>query len=332
MKLHTTDFNCLVNHAESIGRCGARVGTTVNVHAFMAKHKALGIHLRNLQASHRRYLEAFLDMNRLSSPGPDGFGPSFFQTFWDTVCSDVVAVFSSFYEGTIDLTRINRAFLVLLPKTDAANTPTLFRPISLQNCIMKAITKVLTTRLQATIHSLVDADQTGFLSGRRISENIVYTADILHCLHLRKAPTLVFKIDFRKAFDFVNWDSFLAILKVRGFDDRWCEWMARILTTSHTAVLLYGVPGDWIRCHNGLRPGDPLSRIFSSLSQMSSNALSGRPSTKANFCTPSQPPMIKELVRIGSQFIGYREYASRIEEKLAEANRLADDLAQTGAK
>jgi hypothetical protein len=54
-------------------------------------------------------------MNRLSSPGPDGFGPSFFQTFWDTVCPDVVAVFCSFYEGTVDLTRINRAFLVLLP-------------------------------------------------------------------------------------------------------------------------------------------------------------------------------------------------------------------------
>ncbi|KAK1628419.1 hypothetical protein QYE76_002734 [Lolium multiflorum] len=39
-------------------------------------------------------------------------------------------------------------------------------------------------------------------------------------------------------------------------------------------------------------------------------------------------PMIKELIRIGSQFIGYREYANKIEEKLAEANRLADTLAQ----
>nr|XP_051221549.1 uncharacterized protein LOC127339774 [Lolium perenne] len=38
--------------------------------------------------------------------------------------------------------------------------------------------------------------------------------------------------------------------------------------------------------------------------------------------------MIKELVRIGSQFIGYREYASRTEEKLAEANKLADTLVQ----
>ncbi|KAK1687028.1 hypothetical protein QYE76_047876 [Lolium multiflorum] len=39
-------------------------------------------------------------------------------------------------------------------------------------------------------------------------------------------------------------------------------------------------------------------------------------------------PMIKELIRIGSQFIGYREYASRTEEKLAEANKRADALAQ----
>ncbi|XP_071681344.1 uncharacterized protein [Lolium perenne] len=38
--------------------------------------------------------------------------------------------------------------------------------------------------------------------------------------------------------------------------------------------------------------------------------------------------MIKELLRIGSQFIGYREYANRAEEKLAEANERADALAQ----
>ncbi|KAK1629460.1 hypothetical protein QYE76_003775 [Lolium multiflorum] len=57
-RLFDTNFNTLLNHVESIGRYGARVGSTVNVHAYMAKHKALGIHLRNLQASHTRHLEA----------------------------------------------------------------------------------------------------------------------------------------------------------------------------------------------------------------------------------------------------------------------------------
>ncbi|KAK1669683.1 hypothetical protein QYE76_057842 [Lolium multiflorum] len=39
-------------------------------------------------------------------------------------------------------------------------------------------------------------------------------------------------------------------------------------------------------------------------------------------------PMIKDLIRIGSQFIGYREYASRAEEKLAEANERAETLSR----
>nr|XP_051212040.1 uncharacterized protein LOC127329584 [Lolium perenne] len=38
--------------------------------------------------------------------------------------------------------------------------------------------------------------------------------------------------------------------------------------------------------------------------------------------------MIKDLLRIGSQFIGYREYAARAEEKLSEANERVDALAQ----
>jgi hypothetical protein len=40
---------------------------------------------------------AFTSMNKQSSPGPDGFGPSFFDTFWTTVSQDVLAVFSSFF-------------------------------------------------------------------------------------------------------------------------------------------------------------------------------------------------------------------------------------------
>ncbi|KAK1641651.1 hypothetical protein QYE76_059456 [Lolium multiflorum] len=42
----------------------------------------------------------------------------------------------------------------------------------------------------------------------------------------------------------------------------------------------------------------------------------------------ARTPMIKELLRIGAQFVGYRDYASKTEEKLAEANERADTLAQ----
>ncbi|KAK1649005.1 hypothetical protein QYE76_066810 [Lolium multiflorum] len=40
-----------------------------------------------------------------------------------------------------------------------------------------------------------------------------------------------------------------------------------------------------------------------------------------------EEPFMKELIRFGTQFIGYREYAAKLEEKLAEANKRADALA-----
>ncbi|KAK1626406.1 hypothetical protein QYE76_000721 [Lolium multiflorum] len=42
---------------------------------------------------------------------------------------------------------------------------------------------------------------------------------------------------------------------------------------------------------------------------------------------PLPEPVIKDLLRIGAQFVGYREYASKAEEKLAEANERANTLA-----
>ena len=61
-RLHATDFSCLVNHAKSLGSSSPKVGKTVNVYSFMSHHKALWIHLRSLQAIHRRNFQAMKDV------------------------------------------------------------------------------------------------------------------------------------------------------------------------------------------------------------------------------------------------------------------------------
>jgi hypothetical protein len=72
-------------------------------------------------------------------------------------------------------------------------------------------------------------------------------------------PTLVIKLDFAKAFDTVNWAALDKILQIRGFDPKWQRWMLHILHSSHSAILVNGVPGPWINCRRGLRQGDPIS-------------------------------------------------------------------------
>ena len=87
-------------------------------------------------------------MDTHASPGPDGFGPSFYRRFWPVLKMDMLRLFEAFYDGSLDLDGLNRALLVLLPKKEGVHTADGFRPISLQNCPMKLFTKVMVNQLK----------------------------------------------------------------------------------------------------------------------------------------------------------------------------------------
>ena len=70
---------------------------------------------------------------------------------------------------------------------------------------------------------------------------------------------MVFKLDFRKAFDFVSWVALDKILKARGFCATFRGRVSNILCTRKTMILLKGTPKNWITCRNGLRQSDSLS-------------------------------------------------------------------------
>jgi len=170
-----------------------------------------------------------------------------------------MAFLQAFQQRQVQLERINRSYTVLIPKKPGAVAVDAFRPICLQNCSIKILSKMLTRRLQKEIGNLIDLHQTGFLKGRSISETFVFAAELIQTCNKRRLPTLVLKLDFAKAFDTVIWESLDTILKARGFHDRWCAWMRDILSSSKSAVLVNGCPGPWITCKRGLRQGDPLS-------------------------------------------------------------------------
>jgi len=125
----------------------------------------------------------------------------------------------AFHRGDARLDCINRSHMVLLPKKLGAVEVDAFRPICLQNCTMKILSKPLTSRLQIEIPRLIDINQTGFVKGRSIADTFVYATELVQVCHKRKKPAVVLKLDFAKAFDTVNWEGLSSVMRARGFQD-----------------------------------------------------------------------------------------------------------------
>lgn len=87
-------------------------------------------------------------MNAANALGPNGLGPGLYNAAWGVTRATVMDFLHAFHAGLANLERINRAVIILIPKTETALTPSAFRPVSLQNCPVKILTKMLTTRLK----------------------------------------------------------------------------------------------------------------------------------------------------------------------------------------
>ena len=95
--------------------------------------------------------------------GSGGYNMRFYQHFWQILREYFIDIFQAFYEGHLDISRFNRAYIALVPKIAGARRIGYFRPISLINGIIKIISKVFIGRLKKKINDLIDPSQSAFL-------------------------------------------------------------------------------------------------------------------------------------------------------------------------
>jgi hypothetical protein len=136
---------------------------------------------------------------------------------------------------------INEANVVLIPKANDASSITDFRPISLINSLAKIITKILADRLAPRLQNLVSNCQNAFIKKRCIQDNFIYVQSVIKALHKAKRPSFFIKLDISKAFDSVSWVFLLEILQALGFGQRWRDWIATLLATSSSKILLSSI-------------------------------------------------------------------------------------------
>ncbi|XP_060181187.1 uncharacterized protein LOC132610801 [Lycium barbarum] len=110
-----------------------------------------------------------------SACGPDGFSGLFYQKSWNIVGAYAYNVVKAFYEDQKLPKSVTHTNLVLLPKKSFINTFSDLRPISVSNFINKVISRVIYDKLETFLPSLISANQSEFLKGRNIIENVLLT-------------------------------------------------------------------------------------------------------------------------------------------------------------
>lgn len=81
-------------------------------------------------------------------------------------------------------------------------------PISLCNVIYKILSKVLANLLKKVLYKFISVEQSTFISGRSILDNVLVANENVHYLKCKtkgRQSEMVLKIDLSKACDRVDW-------------------------------------------------------------------------------------------------------------------------------
>ncbi len=81
-----------------------------------------------------------------------------------------------------------------------------WQPITLLKCDYKIIAKVMPIRLQNVLPYIINEDQTGYIKGRFVGQNIRIIEDVVYFTETENLPGIILTIDFEKDFDSINWN------------------------------------------------------------------------------------------------------------------------------
>ncbi|GJU49824.1 hypothetical protein Tco_1219379, partial [Tanacetum coccineum] len=204
--------------------------------------------------------DAMFSMGNEKSPGPDGYTAAFFKDAWDVVGNEVVAAVREFFSNGNLLKELNHTVIALIPKTKNPTRVTDYRPISCCNVLFKCISKIIANRIKESLKVLISPNQSAFVPGRSIADNVLLTQELMHNYHLdRGVPRCAFKVDIQKAYDTVDWDFLKQVLLCFGFHVKMVDWIMECVSTTSFSISINGSLHGYFKGRRGLRQGDPLS-------------------------------------------------------------------------
>ena len=94
-------------------------------------------------------------------------------------------------------------------------------------------------------------------------DSVVMAEEIVAVWQCRGTKGFMWKLDFAKAYDSIDWRFIWRVLRRRGFPETWVRWVKQCVCTNTFVVLVNGRPqGGWIHPQRGIRQGYPLAPVL----------------------------------------------------------------------
>lgn len=198
------------------------------------------------------------------SPGSDGFSPEFYKFFWPDIRTHLFASYDySFKSGKLSIDQ-RRGILSLIPKKDKdLRYLKNWRPLSLLNTDYKILTKLLANRMQCALDKIISHDQSGYIKGRYIGENVRLISDIISFTdNDNKQPGIIALLDFEKAFDTISWQFLERTLTTFNFGEHFRKWIQILYNDISSCCLNNGHATSFFKITRGIRQGCPISALL----------------------------------------------------------------------
>jgi hypothetical protein len=95
------------------------------------------------------------------------------------------------------------------------------------------------------------------MPGRHIQEAVVVLHETIHELHRKKMDGVLFEVDFEKAYKKVKRYFLQQTLRMKGFDQKWCDLISYFVEGGSVGVKVNDNIDHYFQTKKGLRQGSP---------------------------------------------------------------------------